>query len=296
MAARLRLLTVAGSDSGGGAGIQADLKTFAAHGAYGMSAVTAVTAQNTLGVKAVHEVPPAVVAAQIDAVFGDLGVDGVKIGMLSSAPIVAAVADRLAAHQAGRAGGAAGGPPVVLDPVMVAKSGDPLLAGDAVAALVELLLPIATVVTPNLPEARRMTGLEGDDERARAAMARAIAAAGARGGNPGPAVLLKGGHGAGEEVVDLLWDGARLHRFAAPRIATASDHGTGCTLSSALAARLASGTPLAEAVRGGIQYLREALEAAFPLGRGRGPVDHLCRLFPLDPSRAGRVGGAPEES
>ena len=282
MAARLRLLTIAGSDSGGGAGIQADLKTFAAHGAYGMSAVTAITAQNTLGVTAVHEVPPAVVAAQIDAVFGDLGVDGVKIGMLSSAPIVAAVADRLEAHRAGRAGGATdrARPPVVLDPVMVAKSGDPLLADAAVAALVERLLPIATVVTPNLPEARRMTGLAGDDERAREAMARAIAAAGARAGDPGPAVLLKGGHGAGDEVVDLLWDGERLHRFAALRIATTSDHGTGCTLSSALAVQLAAGRPLADAAARAIDYLRGALAAAFPLGAGRGPVDHLYRIAP----------------
>ena len=285
MAERLRLLTIAGSDSGGGAGIQADLKTFAAHGAYGMSAVTAITAQDTRGVHAAYELPPALVAAQIDAVFGDLGVDGVKIGMLASAPIVEAVAERLAAYGAGRAARAGqAGPPVVLDPVMVAKSGDPLLADDAVEALVERLLPLATVVTPNLPEARRMTGLAGDGEPEREAMARALATAGARGGGPGPAVLLKGGHAPGDEVVDLLFDGERLHRYAAPRIATRSDHGTGCTLSSALAARLASGAPLAEAVRGGIQYLREALEAAFPLGRGRGPVDHLYRLFPLDPS------------
>jgi hydroxymethylpyrimidine/phosphomethylpyrimidine kinase len=284
MAPRLRLLTIAGSDSGGGAGIQADLKTFAAHGAYGMSAVTAITAQSTLGVTAVHEVPPAVVAAQIDAVFGDLGVDGVKIGMLSSAPIVAAVADRLAAHRAGRAGDR-GRPPLVLDPVMVAKSGDPLLAGDAVAALVERLLPLATVVTPNLPEARRLTGLAGEDERAREAMARALAAAGARGGDAGPAVLLKGGHAAGAEVVDLLWDGERLHRFAAPRIATASDHGTGCTLSSALAVQLAAGRPLADAAARAIGYLRGALAAAFPLGAGRGPVDHLYRLAPRGETR-----------
>jgi hydroxymethylpyrimidine kinase/phosphomethylpyrimidine kinase len=207
--------------------------------------------------------------------------------MLSSAPIVAAVADRLEAHRAGRAGRAIdrGGPPVVLDPVMVAKSGDPLLADDAVAALVERLLTIATVVTPNLPEARRMTGLAGEDEPAREAMARALAAAGARGGDPGPAILLKGGHVAGAEVVDLLWDGERLHRFAAPRIATTSDHGTGCTLSSALAVQLAAGRPLADAVARAIDYLRGALAAAFPLGAGRGPVDHLYRLAPRAENR-----------
>lgn len=300
-AARLRLLTIAGSDSGGGAGIQADLKTFAAHGAYGMSALTAITAQNTVGVTAVHELPPAVVAAQIDAVFDDLGVDGIKIGMLSSAPIVDAVAGRLAAHLGAGGDGEPGArrPPVVLDPVMVAKSGDPLLADDAVEAVIERLLPLATLVTPNLPEARRMSGLAGDDggdgEREREAMARALAAAGAPsgGGGRGPAVLLKGGHGGGDEVVDLLWDGERLHRFAAPRIATRSDHGTGCTLSSAIAVHLAAGAPLPEAVEAGIQYLRAALAAAFRLGRGRGPVDHLYRLSPRDPVRA---GGAPEES
>jgi hydroxymethylpyrimidine kinase/phosphomethylpyrimidine kinase len=283
VAERLRLLTIAGSDSGGGAGIQADLKTFAAHGAYGMSAVTAITAQDTRGVHAAYELPPALVAAQIDAVFGDLGVDGVKIGMLASAPIVEAVAERLAAYGAGRAARAGqAGPPVVLDPVMVAKSGDSLLASEAVAALAERLLPIATVVTPNLPEARRLTGLGGESEEERAAAARALAAAGARGGDRGPAVLLKGGHGAGDEVVDLLWDGERLHRFAAPRIATTSDHGTGCTLSSALAVQLAAGRPLAEAVARAIDYLRGALAAAFPLGGGHGPVDHLYALAPRD--------------
>jgi hydroxymethylpyrimidine/phosphomethylpyrimidine kinase len=283
---RRRLLTIAGSDSGGGAGIQADLKTFAAHGAYGMSAVTAVTAQNTRGVTAVHEVPPEVVAAQIDAVFDDLGVDAVKIGMLSSAAIVEAVAGRL---EGWAARGAA--PPVVLDPVMVAKSGDPLLADAAVEALIRRLVPLAAVVTPNLPEAQRMTGLGGDAEADRAAMARALAgrAAAAAPGRPPPAVLLKGGHardqdeGAGAgggEVVDLLWDGERIHRFAGARIATTSDHGTGCTLSSALAVRLAEGRPLPEAVGLAIDYLRGALAAAFPLGAGRGPVDHLYRSAP----------------
>ncbi|HUP43361.1 MAG TPA: bifunctional hydroxymethylpyrimidine kinase/phosphomethylpyrimidine kinase [Thermoanaerobaculia bacterium] len=268
--APLRLLTIAGSDSGGGAGIQADLKTFAAHGAYGMSALTAVTAQNTRAVTAVHELPPALVEAQMDAVFDDLGVDGVKIGMLASAPIVRAVARSLARRRRD------GGPPVVLDPVMVAKSGDPLLADDAVAALLEELLPLATLVTPNLPEARRMTGLAagGDDERL--AAARALA-------GRGPAVLLKGGHGAGEEVVDLLVElrpEERVRRFRHPRLATAATHGTGCTLSSAIAVRLARGEALEGAVAGGIEYLLGAMAAARPLGSGHGPVDHLYRLFP----------------
>ncbi|HSL83727.1 MAG TPA: bifunctional hydroxymethylpyrimidine kinase/phosphomethylpyrimidine kinase, partial [Thermoanaerobaculia bacterium] len=258
-----RLLTIAGSDSGGGAGIQADLKTFAAHGAYGMSAVTAVTAQNTRAVTAVHELPPEVVAAQIDAVFDDLGVDGVKIGMLASAPVVRAVAGVLARRASRLRDGRL---PVVLDPVMVAKSGAALLADDAVAALVEELLPLATLVTPNLPEAERMTGLPvgGDGERLTAA--RALAAR-------GPAVLLKGGHGDGEEVVDLLVEPgeAEPRRFRHPRLRTRATHGTGCTLSAAIAARLARGEALAEAVEGAIDYLQGAMAAAYPLGAGHGP-------------------------
>lgn len=269
-----RLLTIAGSDSGGGAGIQADLKTFSAHGAYGMSAMTAVTAQNTLAVTAVHPLPPEMVAAQIDAVFDDLGVDGVKIGMLADAGIVEVVADRLAHHGAGAAGDHR--IPVVLDPVMVAKSGDPLLADEAVSALVGELLPLATLVTPNLPEARRILGLSTDgggggersSEEDRRDWARRIAEA-------GPAVLVKGGHGEGDEVVDLLYADGEAHRFAAPRIETRATHGTGCTLSSAIAARLASGEDLATAVEGSIAYLRRAMETAHGLGEGHGPVNHL---------------------
>jgi hydroxymethylpyrimidine/phosphomethylpyrimidine kinase len=234
--------------------------------------VTAVTAQNTVAVTRVHEVPPEVVAAQIDAVFSDLGVDAVKIGMLASAPIVRAVAARLAVHLP-----AAGLPPVVLDPVMVAKGGDPLLADDAVEALVGELLPLATLVTPNLPEAVRLTGLAAGDELERRAVARALAA-------HGPAVLVKGGHSAtaadapaDDPVLDLLLAAGRFHRFVHPRLATTSDHGTGCTLSSAIAARLGAGEALPAAVEGAIDYLQGALRAAYPLGRGRGPVDHLYR-------------------
>jgi hydroxymethylpyrimidine/phosphomethylpyrimidine kinase len=273
-----RLLTIAGSDSGGGAGIQADLKTFAAHGAYGMSALTAVTAQNTRAVTAVHEVPPKVVAAQIDAVFEDIGVDGVKIGMLASAPIVRAVARSLRRWAVpGDAEPRGRGPIIVLDPVMVAKSGDPLLAGDAVAALQEELLPLATLVTPNLPEAARMTGLPVGSRDERLAAARELAAR-------GPAVLLKGGHGEGAEVVDLLVSPASLsgdepaRTFRHPRIESRSTHGTGCTLSSAIAARLAAGEPLERAVEGGIQYLQGAILAAYPIGSGHGPVNHLYRV------------------
>ncbi len=264
-----RLLTIAGSDSGGGAGIQADLKTFAAHGAYGMSAITALTAQNTLGVRAVHAAPPELVAAQIDAVFEDLGVDAVKIGMLANAPIVRAVAARLRAHLSP---GPRPRPPVVLDPVMIAKSGEALLADGAVAALAEELLPLATLVTPNLPELARLAGGPvGAGEAERVAAARKLAAR-------GPAVLVKGGHAEGDEVVDLLVDGDAVHRFAHARLATRADHGTGCTLSSAIAARLAAGAPLAEAVRGAIGYLQGAMAAAHALGSGHGPVNHLWEM------------------
>jgi hydroxymethylpyrimidine/phosphomethylpyrimidine kinase len=247
-----RLLTIAGSDSGGGAGIQADLKTFAAHGAYGMSAITALTAQNTVGVRAVHEVPPEIVAAQIDAVFEDIGTDAVKIGMLASAPIVRAVADRLRFWKPSH---------VVLDPVMVAKSGDALLRDDAVEALLEELVPLCEIVTPNLPELARMTGGQGAEELARR----------------GPAVLAKGGHGEGEEVEDVLVAGGEVYRFRHPRLATTSTHGTGCTLSSAIAARLGRGEDLPRAVGGAIEYLQGAMKAAYPLGSGHGPVDHLWR-------------------
>jgi len=276
-----RLLTIAGSDSGGGAGIQADLKTFAAHGAYGMSAITALTAQNTRGVRAVYEVPAAMVAAQIDAVWDDIGVDAVKIGMLASAPIVRAVADRLRAHL----GGLRGGIPVVLDPVMVAKSGAPLLRDDAVEALLAELLPLCTLVTPNVPELARMTSRPVRTEEERRAAADFLVFPPSPGGREGMgeggqggeglAVLAKGGHAEGDEVVDLLLEGGRVHRFSGPRLAARSSHGTGCTLSSAVAARLAAGEPLPRAVEGAIAWLRGALAAAYPLGSGNGPVDHL---------------------
>ena len=254
-----RVLTIAGSDSGGGAGIQADLKTFEAHGVYGTSALTAVTAQNTLGVVAAEVLSPELVAAQIDAVLDDIGADAVKVGMLGNEVVVRAVADRLRRWP---------DLPVVLDPVMVAKSGDPLLTDDAVAALREELLPLATLVTPNLPEAERLVGTTAGDEEGREDLGHDLA-------GRGPAALIKGGHVAGDEVVDLLVtpDGAVL-RFTHPRIDTKSTHGTGCTLSSAIAARLARGDDLPTAVGGGIDYLQRALRAAVPIGGGHGPVRH----------------------
>ncbi len=259
-------MTIAGSDSGGGAGIQADLKTFAAHGAYGMSVVTAITAQNTREVTAVEEVSPELVAAQIDAVIDDVGVDAVKIGMLSSAAIVRAVAGCLARRRP---------PHVVLDPVMVAKSGAPLLRDDAVEALKQELLPLATLVTPNLPEAERLTGVavSGDPtDEGMLEAARSLAEA-------GPAVLIKGGHGRGAEVLDLLLDAGGVRLFVHPRLVSNSTHGTGCTLSSAIAARLGAGEDLRAAVGGAVDYLHGAIAAAFPLGSGHGPVHHFYRLW-----------------
>jgi hydroxymethylpyrimidine/phosphomethylpyrimidine kinase len=264
-----RLLTIAGSDSGGGAGIQADLKTFAAHGAYGMSAITALTAQNTREVRAVHAAPPDFVAAQIDAVFEDIGVDAVKIGMLADAGLVRAVAGRLR-FWTGEGGKAI---PIVLDPVMIAKSGDALLRDDAVEAVLAELVPLATLVTPNLPELERLTGLPAGTEEERRRAAEALAQ------RTGAAVLAKGGHAEGPEVVDLLLmsgpEGSRWHRFTHPRLDSRSTHGTGCTLSSAIAARLARGEEMRRAVEGGIEYLQAAMAAAYPVGQGHGPVDHL---------------------
>ena len=240
-----RLLTIAGSDSGGGAGIQADLKTFAAHGAYGMSVITALTAQNTVGVRAVHVAPAPFVAAQIDAVFEDLAPDAVKVGMLAEVSVVEAVADRLTRWT---------GPPVVLDPVMIAASGDPLLRDDAIGAIRERLMPLATVVTPNLPEAERLAGRTATTLAQRRELAAELGAAGAR------AVLLKGGHASGDEI-------------ARPRLVTRAGHGTGSTLSSAVACRLARGEPLAAACRGAVRWLAVALREAEPIGEGSGPVD-----------------------
>jgi hydroxymethylpyrimidine/phosphomethylpyrimidine kinase len=259
---RARLLTIAGSDSGGGAGIQADLKTFAAHGTYGMSVIAALTAQNTREVRAVLEVPPEMVTAQIDAVLEDIGADAIKIGMLASAEVIRAVADRLRAHLKGT------NIPIVLDPVMVAKSGDRLLREDAVEALASELLPLATLVTPNLPELETLAGLPAGSEEERLRAAEALA-------GKGPAVLAKGGHAEGDDVVDLLLAGGELHRFVHPRLHTTSTHGTGCTLSSAIAARLGRGESLPRAVEGAIEYLRGAMAAAYPIGNGHGPVNHF---------------------
>ncbi|WP_406870866.1 bifunctional hydroxymethylpyrimidine kinase/phosphomethylpyrimidine kinase [Thioclava sp. 'Guangxiensis'] len=258
-----RLLIIAGSDSGGGAGLQADMKAASALGVYAMTAVTAVTAQNTRGVSAVALMTPEMLRAQIRACLEDIGADAVKIGMLGSADLVRVVAEELA--------GFAG--PVVLDPVMIAKSGDALLAEEAVAALTTQLLPRATLLTPNLPEAACLLGLP-EAQEADEAQARALQALG-----PG-AVLLKGGHAAGEVCTDLLLADA-AYRFTAPRIATRNTHGTGCSLASAVAAGLASGRPLPEAVARAHDWLQGAIRAAdsLQIGQGHGPVHHFHGIW-----------------
>jgi hydroxymethylpyrimidine/phosphomethylpyrimidine kinase len=259
---RPRALTIAGSDSGGGAGIQADLKTFAAFGVYGASVVTAITAQNTLGVTAIHGVPVEIVVAQIDAVLSDIGSDAVKTGMLFSTAIVEAVAGRL------RSGGVAR---LVVDPVMVAKGGDHLLQEEAVNTLRELLLPLAMVVTPNAPEASVLAGLEVVDGSTAREAARRIHALGPR------VVIVKGGHLGGDRSDDLVFDGTAFYVLSAPRIDTPHTHGTGCTFSAAIAAGLARGQSALEAARAAKAFLQGALEHAEPLGAGHGPVNHLWR-------------------
>ncbi len=252
-------LTIAGSDSGGGAGIQADLKTFQAFGVFGTSALTAVTAQNTRGVRAVRTLDPEFVREQIEAVCEDLPPAACKTGMLANAEIIAAVAGGL---------GACGPPPLVVDPVMVATSGDRLLDEAAVGTLVGTLLPLATVVTPNVPEAEALTGMRirGEDDLGEAA--RALCGTGAR------AALVKGGHLPGAEVVDVLWDGARERWWRSARIETRHTHGTGCTLSAAIAAGLALGEPLEDAVGRALDFTRRAIERAPGLGSGHGPLEH----------------------
>jgi len=248
-------MTIAGSDSGGGAGIQADLKTFQALGVYGASTVTAITAQNTLGVTAVHEIPTEVIAAQIDAVISDIGVDAAKTGMLSSAEIIATVAERVRHWKVDR---------LVVDPVMVAKSGDRLLREDAVQTLIKELLPLALVLTPNVPEAEVLVGGPMDVREA----ARRIVDMGTRN------VVMKGGHLAGDTAVDLLFDGRSFTEFTSERFDTPNTHGTGCTFSAAIASGLARGLAVEVAVDEAKRYLSEAIRRSQPLGHGHGPVAH----------------------
>ena len=260
-------VTIAGSDSGGGAGIQADLKTFSALNVYGASVLTAVTAQNTAYVSGIHDVPAAMIAAQIDAVFSDLAVGAVKIGMLGNALAIGAVAAGLERWKQTQ---------VVLDPVMVATSGDRLLSPDAIAALRDRLIPRATVITPNLPEAAALLDEAiATDDAAIAGQGRRLLAMGC------PAVLIKGGHGQGAESTDYLVDRDGITPLPAPRIATANTHGTGCSLSSAIAAGLAKGEDMAGAVRNAKAFISAAIAAAdrFSVGHGHGPVHHFHRFY-----------------
>lgn len=255
-----RVFVIAGSDSGGGAGIQADIKAVTCLGGFAATAITALTAQNTLGVFAISEVAPDFVRRQMEVVLGDIGADCVKIGMLASDSIIAAVAEGLEAF--------APGVPVVLDPVMVAKGGAALLADSAAGALVRLLLPRAAVLTPNIPEAEALLGRAIPDLAAMEAAVVDLLALGPR------AVLLKGGHMAGDDLVDLLADAAGVRRFPGRRIASRSTHGTGCTLASAIATGLAQGMALDAAVARARDYVRQAIATAPGLGHGHGPLNH----------------------
>lgn len=261
-----RVLIVAGSDSGGGAGIQADLKAVSALGAFGATAITALTAQNTQGVFGIHAVPTDFIRQQMELVLDDIGADCVKTGMLATVPIIEAVAASLDSH--------AGGVPLVVDPVMVAKGGAPLLAPDATQALIALLVRRAAVITPNLPEAevllgRSITGIADMEPAARDLLALGCGA-----------VLLKGGHLDGDRLVDVLASAEGVVSFASARLDSTATHGTGCTLASGIAAGIAQGMPLADAVARARVYVRRAIETAPGLGHGHGPLNHLHAIEP----------------
>ena len=263
-----RVLTIAGSDSGGGAGIQADLKTFAAIGCYGMSAITALTAQNTQGVFGIHPVPPHFAGEQLDAVFSDIGTDAVKIGMLFSAELIQTVADRLVTHNAGN---------IVLDPVMVAQSGDKLLQDDAIEAIKKYLMPLADIITPNLPEAEVLLGKPLSDPGMLENAAKELSRFGSR------SVLIKGGHGTTQSSTDILYhaDEDRCLELTSKRFSTVNNHGTGCTLSSAIAAYLAKGNSIEQGVKAAKAYISNAIRtgAEYKLGQGHGPVHHFFKYW-----------------
>lgn len=268
-----RVMTIAGSDSGGGAGIQADLKTFAALGCFGTSAITAITAQNTVGVTAVHEAPVEIIAAQIDAIIDDIGADAVKTGMLSSVQIVELVAAKAREHDF---------KVLVVDPVMISATGARLLRQEAVDTIKRVLIPAATVVTPNIPEAEAITGAEIKDLAGMREAARAIHALGPRW------VVVKGGHLKADHSTDVLFDGSDFSEYEARRIETVSTHGTGCTFASAVAAGLAHGRSIDESVGAAKDYVTHAIESAFPVGKGNGPLNHFAGWWT---SSGGPYGG-----
>jgi len=254
-----KILTIAGSDSGGGAGVQADLKTIAALGGYGMSVITALTAQNTTGVQGIHEIPVYFIEKQFDSVASDIGIDAIKTGMLAGPEIIAAVAGKIRKYKIRR---------VIVDPVMVAKGGSPLLAGRAEEVLKEVLLPLALIVTPNIPEAERLSGIKIRTKKAMENAARIIQEMGAKN------VLIKGGHRKGT-ALDILFDGESFHEFSSPRVNTRDTHGTGCTLASAIAVYLAYGLPVREAVARAKEYVTTAIINSLRIGRGHGPLNHM---------------------
>ena len=258
-----KALTIAGSDSGAGAGIQADLKTFAAHGVYGTSAITAITAQNTIGVTAVLAVNPKLVGAQIDAIIADIGAHAVKTGMLANTAIIDLVVKKIREHRLKN---------IVVDPVMVATSGDLLIEKSAVAALRSKLIPLATVVTPNIPEAEVLTGMKLRSAEEIKEAAKRIVKMGAK------TVLIKGGHLKGS-AMDLFYDGKKFTALYAPRIVTKNTHGTGCTLSAAIAANLAKGEKIETAVANAKRYITDALRHSYRIGSGHSPVHHFYRFW-----------------
>ena len=258
-----KALTIAGSDSGAGAGIQADLKTFASLGVYGTSVITAITAQNTMGVTQILELSPELIAAQIEAVIGDIGAQALKTGMLANSAIIETVAAKIRELRLQN---------LVVDPVMVAKSGDLLLRAEAIAALRSRLIPLATIVTPNLPEAQRLTGIEGTGLRDMKEAARRIVAIGAG------SVVIKGGHRKGPST-DLFYDGKKFRELRSARIRTPHTHGTGCTFSAAIAANLAKGDELEKAVVRAKRYITQAIRKGFAVGSGHSPVHHFYNLW-----------------
>lgn len=272
-------LTIAGSDSGGGAGAQADLKTFLACGVHGMSALTAVTVQNSLGVSGFHEIPADVVAAQIEAVVSDIGVDAAKTGMLASTAIMEAVAEVVARRNV---------EPFVVDPVAASQHGDPLLRPDALDTLKSAIIPLATLITPNLGEVRLLTGIEVRDRAGMTQAARALHGLGPRW------VLVKGGHlPSGEDAVDLLFDGTAFTEFRSARHDTVHTHGSGDTLAAAITAALARGADMPQAVAQGKQFIGAAVADSFPLGAGLGPVGHFWRIRDWPPDEP-RAAGNPQ--
>ena len=258
-----KALTIAGSDSGAGAGIQADLKTFAAFGIYGTSVITAITAQNTVGVTKILELPADLVAAQLDAVVEDIGAQALKTGMLANSAIIEIVAEKIREHRLRN---------LVVDPVMVAKGGDLLLRPEAIEALRSRLIPLAVIVTPNLPEAEQLTGIPGSRLQDIKESARRIIAMGAR------SVVIKGGHRKGP-ATDIFYDGKKFRELSAPRVRTPNTHGTGCTFSAAIAAGLAKGEKLENAVVQAKRYITQAIRKGFPIGSGHSPVHHFYRFW-----------------